>query len=713
MSERIGVRWPVMAFGIGSCALAVLLWAVRAISGGFAAFLAALLCATVALSVVVVELFRTKPFLRALKGTVVLALTVYVPVLFDPRTVDVFNLPKYTLVVVGAILCAGLWIVDAVHRRSVARWRSGFQWPLVAILIWAAVCTGTAVDTHVALLGNYGSYDGLYGAVAFAVIALTAAEAFDASDLRRVGELFAFGAGSVVVLYGIIQLHDTSVSGSTWDFIHWHTTSFSSDIFSTFGNPNHLAGYLAMLLPIALVLGASSKRPLLRFSAGVFVLAVLVELLRTAARGAWVATIASLFVLLLALIPELRRRPVLMAGTGVSVLVVIAVGMAAFGRRLLHEPLSQLFQSGGHTPVQQRFDIWNVAFHLALHRPLVGVGPDNFVLVYPQHQSAAWVRALGPNYLVNGAHDLLMNILADQGFVGLALFLLLVGTVAIKTVGAMRRFRKSEVDDGASEGARREAKRNRLITAAFAGGVVAYLVQALFNVQQVGLAFGFWLLIGALGVAWRSAGVPQSIRPGVLVSPALVDQVPEDLVAEGRSRRARGRRKRVSLPWPTIGVSAAVAVAVVFAWIGADGPYRADHAAWAANVSIGASGNQVTSVYFADMNDAMSLNPWEPSYPAAEGATLMGAAPHLSQPAQLLTVLKEARGAYAQALKDEPLFGSAADGLATVDEDLARADKANAARYLRAARAVAAVAVADNPLDSQFRSLLHQLRASK
>jgi hypothetical protein len=156
-----------------------------------------------------------------------------------------------------------------------------------------------------------------------------------------------------------------------------------------------------------------------------------------------------------------------------------------------------------------------------------------------------------------------------------------------------------------------------------------------------------------------------------------------------------------------------VAVAVGFAWVGADGPYRADHVAWAAAESIGASGNQVTSTYFADMNHAMALNPWEPSYPAAEAATLLGAAAHVTQPAQLLSVLKEAQSAYARALKDEPLSGSAADGLATADEDLARADKANAARYLRAARAAAAVALADNPRNAQFQALVHHLKAAK
>ncbi len=113
----------------------------------------------------------------------------------------------------------------------------------------------------------------------------------------------------------------------------------------------------------------------------------------------------------------------MIVGGAVGTLVVVVAGLAAFGHRFLAQPLSSLFQSGGGTSVWQRFEIWKTAFHIALKNPIAGIGPDDFALVYPKYQSAAWVKALGATYLVNGAHDIFMNVLADQGFVGLALFL--------------------------------------------------------------------------------------------------------------------------------------------------------------------------------------------------------------------------------------------------------------------------------------------------
>ncbi len=202
--------------------------------------------------------------------------------------------------------------------------------------------------------------------------------------------------------------------------------SFSQPFFSTFGNPNHLGGYLAMVLPVVLVLGLGAKRWFSRAASALLVLAILTELvrLRHAALG-WRHSRASR----VGGGPR-SRAPTSRAphrhGAPSGVVAIAAVGMTLDGKHFLAEPLSALFQSGGNTSVEQRLEIWKVALRIALDHPLTGIGPDNFALVYPRYQSASWVAGLGATYLVNGAHDIFMNVLADQGFVGLALFLVLL-----------------------------------------------------------------------------------------------------------------------------------------------------------------------------------------------------------------------------------------------------------------------------------------------
>ena len=366
--------WPLL-LGVPAWLIALLLLATGAVKWSFALFLGVLFSATIATSWVVVQVIKGKDGLRAARASVIIVLAAAVPVVFDPHSGDVFNLPKYTLTMIGALVLIGLWVVAGVHGRAVPRWRNGLQWIVGAIVAWTAISAFAGVDTHVSLLGNYGSYDGFYSAAAFGVIMMAAAEAFDAADIRKVLGAFAFAGGGIVAFYGLIQLHDTEFHGTRWDFILWNLGSFSNDIFSTLGNPNHLGGYLAMILPVVVALGFSTKRWWWRAAAGVMAIIVLVELLRTSARGAWVAAIVSFIVLAAMMAPEIKRRPVLAIGSATAVVVVAVLGLAADGKRFLSHSLSTLFQSGGNTSVQQRYDIWTAALHIAAHHPLTGIGP--------------------------------------------------------------------------------------------------------------------------------------------------------------------------------------------------------------------------------------------------------------------------------------------------------------------------------------------------
>lgn len=727
-ANRIGIPPGALVLGTASWLLMLVLWAAHQLGGGFAVFLGAVLTAAIAVGISIVSTTRQAGLLEALAPAVLLVLAGAVPIVFDPHTADVFNLPRYTLVVVGALALAGLAAVRAVHERRAPTWRVGLQWPIAAVVVWAVVATLASRDVNVSLLGNYGSYDGLYAKLAFATIALSAAGIAGAL-VTRVLRALAFAGGGVVVLYGLIQLHDTELGGHLWDFVRWHDTSFSNQIFATFGNPNHLAGYLSIILPTIVVLGLQARRRWLQVAAVVFGLATLLEILRSAARGAWVAVIASAVVLLLAVLPELRRRPALSFGALGGLLVVVAAGMAALGHKLLHVPLSSLFQSGGTSPVEQRFQIWQQAVHMAANRPATGMGPDTFALVYPQYQSAAWVKGLGPNYIVNGAHDLFMNLLADQGWLGLILFLVLLAFVGLRSVGAWRRLRQVERSETAGVDATGRARRERLVLAAIVAGIVAYVVQAMFNVQQIGLSFCFWLLVGLLAAVTCAAGVPDTLRPGRLVaaSPSGADDAAESTTNSQPSHRPSGRRQPArGFPWVTALAAAGAAAVVVVLSLGADGPWRADHAFWAASVesqaavqaathASGASQQVVaqdSSAYITDMKSAMTLNPWEPQYPASEGSVFVNTAAHASGTLARQDLV-QAHRLYLTALADEPLVGSNAESLASVDLQLARLDAAAKASYLRQAVTAARQALQDNPRDASYQQFLHTVRTDE
>ena len=728
LSDGSGIPGWALVAGALTWLLALLLLATGATKWSFAIWLGALLSAVIGGACLSARIASGKQPLRALRGAGLVFVAAGVPVVFDPHSGDVFNLPKYAVVVVTALALAGLWVIAAVYERRVPAWRNGLQWILAATVLWGLISALAGVDPHVGLLGNYGSYDGWYATAAFAVVTMTLAESLDASDVRRAMGTLAFCGGTVVVLYGLIQLHDTEFGGAKWDFIKWNHGSFLNEIFSTFGNPNHLGGYTAILLPVALIVGLTAKRWQWKALSGIFDLALLAELVRTSARGAWVAAIAAVVVLAIYLAPEIKRRPAPFLGGAGLVVVVAAAGMAVKGRHFLGHSLSTLFQSGGTSSVEQRFEIWKAAWQMALHHPLTGIGPDAFALMYPQYQSAKWVAGFGANYLVNGAHDIFMNYLADRGFIGLAIFLAVLVFAGLRSIGAWRRFRGLERYPAAQQHARDQ----RLLLAAVTASLTAYVVQAVFNVQQIGLSMMFWAMLGLLLVLATSAGVPDTLRPAALLSLATATN---DEPAERKPARAgalapartripprHGRGRRQEVPWPTLATGAVVVAAVAFLAVGAEAPYRADHAYWAGASQLGeTSGSstgskapkQVTAAYFNDMKSAIALNPWEPTYPYSEAGTYENISQHSSSASARLTYMTDAHNLYAQAEADDPLWAPYPAALAQADVQMANLVPAQAVSYLASARSMAEKAVRDNPRDTTYHQLLASIVADQ
>jgi uncharacterized protein with GYD domain len=729
LSSKAGLPGWALPAGAAVTLLVLVLWAAGAVAGSFAFMLGTILGAAMATGWLIAGVAKGKDGLRAARAGLLVALATFVPVIFDPHTGDVYNLPKYTLVVVAALALAGLWVVAAVHRRPLPLWRNGLHWLVGGIVVWTAVSAFTGVDTHVSLQGNYGSYDGLVLAAALGVVAMVTAEAFDVDDVRKVLAALAFAGGGVVMYYGLVQLHDVEFHGSKpWDFINYHTSSFAGNIFSTFGNPNHLGAYLAMIFPVVVVLGLGAKRWAWRAAGTVVGIVLLVELVRTAARGAWVGVIVAALVLAVFLAPELRQRAAVVAGATVGLAAVGITGMAAFGRHFLNQPLSSLYQSGGTTSIEQRFEIWRTALHIAVLNPVAGIGPDAFGLVYPRYQSAAWVKGLGATYLVNGAHDIVMNVLADQGFVGLALFLAILAAIALRCVGAWRRCRGTERVENTDAAVKERARSLRVTLGVVSASITAYLVQALFNVQQVGLSFTFWLLVGLLAVLSRAAGVPDTLRPARLLSPEantlVVGHEPPDAAAVQPEPRRPGSSV-LFVPWQRGLAALLVIVVVVVTAVGADGPYRADHDYWAANASLtaapasGTSSQPRTEVgakFFTLMQHAAVLNPWEPTYPVYEGTIyekLASSASAASGDQGAVSGLVQARHLFAEAVAREPLDSPDLLNEADADGYLSELQPAQAHSDLIAAAALTRQAISEDPLDADYLAFLKQVLAAE
>jgi hypothetical protein len=303
-------------------------------------------------------------------------------------------------VVVGTGLVAGLLAVPP------PRWRTGLDLPVALLLAAAALAT-------VAAGRDWSGWRGVLTGVAVFALAVAVRRSALGSP-HVIGLLAAVGTA----IAATTALHQ-GLTGAATGFCRG-ALGTSADVcgpgtlvrvVGTFANPNLLAAFLVLLLPIAAagVAGLGDRASRL-VGTGLVVLGY-GAVLWTVSRGAMLGAVASLAVFVLVRRTSTRRVPRLVAALAgpVVVLVLLLVG------------------AGGAVGV--RGDVWSAAVRLLLAHPL-GVGPGE--------AGPLLTAAVAGDEQFQHAHDLWLNWALETGFVGLAAILALTAGAAVLCRRALR-----------------------------------------------------------------------------------------------------------------------------------------------------------------------------------------------------------------------------------------------------------------------------------
>ncbi len=199
------------------------------------------------------------------------------------------------------------------------------------------------------------------------------------------------------------------------------------------GDPNQLAAELLPAIVFAAALAADRRRPIER---GVLLAATAVLIAGLAASESRGGLVAAGAVLLLAplLYSERRRR---------SIALVLVV-LAACGAWLAASPAVRHRVANISNGGDGRSTLWLVALRIAEQHPLAGVGINNFRVVAPNY-----VFRPGPLRFVEQVtdqphvvHNTYLELLAETGIVGLALFLAAVAACLSAARRAARIFER-------------------------------------------------------------------------------------------------------------------------------------------------------------------------------------------------------------------------------------------------------------------------------
>jgi len=381
----------------------------------------------------------------------------------------------------------------------------------------------------------------------------------------------------------------------------------------TFINPNHLAGYLGMIVPLALactVMGRFSPtvKVLLAYAAVTMLAGVAVSL----SRGGVVAAAVALAVFCLVLLAQGDFwRPAL-----VTLVLLIAVGVGLVNQSSsLQKRLDDLVNHDAGGDLRPAF--WEGAWRLFARDTVWGIGPGHFDIEFPSVRPA--VVQQRPEY----AHNDYLNTLCDWGLAGTALIGAACGLLYAGVFKSWRGVRKAPNELGS-----RTSDRAAFVVGASVGllGVMVHCMVE-FDMQIPAIAVTVVTLMALLTAHWRFATERYWRNPG------RAGKIVLTLVALSAAAylSAQGLRAGRQAYWLAQAHSERTSEDRIVAL--ATRAHQAEPMDWEADLKLGtylwslsledkpdylARANQATN-WFAS---AMRLNPFDPYAPAGLGMCL-------------------------------------------------------------------------------------------
>jgi len=261
--------------------------------------------------------------------------------------------------------------------------------------------------------------------VAYAAALFLMSQAYQRTSHWRNFLWFLMSLGFFVSIFGILQ--HLTFNGK----LYWiRTMRFGGYPFGPYVNRNHFAGFVELIIPLALVplvLGRVRRERLALV--GLFAAVPMIALLLSASRGGIVSFGVEIAVLiLLVLLRRMRSQNLAVVG---AVLLVVVMVVSWIGVHQVVERFSGIRSADIAT--SKRASMSRDSLRIFEEHPVWGTGLGTLPLVFPAYDS------LYDDKIVNHSHNDYLEILADTGILGglcCAWFLIALFVEGLKSLAA-------------------------------------------------------------------------------------------------------------------------------------------------------------------------------------------------------------------------------------------------------------------------------------
>lgn len=402
-------------------------------------------------------------------------LIILVPLFFSSVNDELFEFNKMLLVYAFAATIATTWITKMIIARKVIWKRTPLDIPILLFFLSQVVSTVLSIHPRTSLIGYYSRFNGgLLSLISYLVLFYAAAGNMTQKNVKAILKTLLL-SGVIVSLYAFPE--HFGASPSCFLISHRITVDcwvqdVQSRVFGTFGQPNWLAAFLIMLIPLAMAFLTSelhkktrSVRSILGYGGATLLFSSV--LLFTRSRSGILALAVGLtcfFVLFL--IQRLRNKDTRMYVKRASLpLVLLILPAVVFGTpftaslsslfRPITQPVEEVshitpggsqLESGGTESGVIRKIVWKGAVDVWRRYPFFGSGVETFAYSYYTDRPLAHNLISEWDFLYNKAHNEFLNYLATTGAVGLITYLFMMVAVAVLCIRASVSRKSSETE---------------------------------------------------------------------------------------------------------------------------------------------------------------------------------------------------------------------------------------------------------------------------
>lgn len=374
---------------------------------------------------------------------------------------DPINVPRFVSL---AIFGLGIALFLGFHLpRNLIFGYGRISIVLITFILWSLVSSLVSnLEFTESLFGVSGRQTGLIAYVMFAVFMLGAIVVSGKDFASRLLKCLAL-SGLLSGIYGAIQWLDA-------DPINWINPN--SPVFGFFGNPNFHSSFMGISGVSSIALLLNSQNITFKVSLTVYQALVIFNILQSKSQqGFFVYAVGLLALAIL----WMRNKDSKFALGAIAIAVVC--GFLAALDILQRAPWDSLFYENS---VSYRGDFWRAGWQMTLNNPFFGLGLDGYRDSFRIYRDEV---ALSRNVesMVDSAHNVFLDISSGGGFPLLLLYLA-INFIVVKSV--LRVIRRD--------------KSFKPIFAGLVGSWLAYSVQSLISINQIGLAIWGWVLGGAI-----------------------------------------------------------------------------------------------------------------------------------------------------------------------------------------------------------------------